>query len=136
MKAKIDTSPEAVFVGLRRISPDIAFSLYWGVNPEPVPLAMAREEFNRMLKEGYREHVVEASALTVFYGEVVEAKSYMSGFFYKPGEMDPDLDGFLPEILLRAVRDLAAKVDFPQAEAATQYLKEVKDAREHQRSER
>ena len=133
MKAKIDTSPEAIFVGLRRISPDIAFSLYWGVNPEPVPLAMAQEEFDRMLKEGYREHVVEASALTILGGEIFEAKSFMSGFFYKPGEVDPDLDGFLSEILLRAVRDLSVKVDFPQAEAAVKYLENVRRARAHQR---
>lgn len=135
MKAKIDTAPEAIFQGLRKIAPDIAFSLYWA-KTDPVPILMTQEALDEMLRAGYREYVVEASALTVLDEEVIEAKSYMTGFFYRPGELDPDLDGFLPELLLRATRDLSVKVDFRQAEEAVKYLEKVRRARAHQRSVR
>lgn len=126
MADKIDISPDGVFKGLRKVAPDIAFSMYWGQNPNPIALVISQEKFDRMLKEGFREYTVDVSAITVVNDQVVEAKSYMTGFFYKPGEMDPDLGGMLPEVLIRVAMDLAAKVDLPQAEKAVEYLREVR----------
>ena len=126
MVDKIDTSPDGIFKGLRKVAPDIAFSLYWDENPNPVPLVMSQQQFDRMIKEGFREYSVDASAITVIRDQVVEVKSYLTGFFYRPGEKDPNLNGYLPELLLRVATDLWVKSDFPQAEKAVEYLKEVK----------
>lgn len=126
MEDKIDTSPEGIFRGLREVSPDIAFSMYWDENPNPIALVMTQQEFEQMRKDGFREYSVDVSAITVIKDQVVEAKSYMSGFFYKPGELDPTLNGYLPEVLLRVATDLSVKVDFDQADKAVEYLKEVK----------
>jgi len=126
MADQIDVSPEGIFRGLRKVAPDIAFSLYWDENPNPVPLTMSQEKFDRMIGEGFREYSVDASAITVVNDQVIEAKSYLTGFFYKPGEKDPDLNGYLPELLFRVATDLWVRSDLPQAEKAVEYLKEVK----------
>lgn len=133
MEDKIDTSPDGIFKGLREVAPDIAFSMYWDENPNPIALVMTQREFEQMRKDGFREYSVDVSAITVIKDQVVEAKSYMSGFFYKPGELDPDLNGYLPEVLLRVATDLSMKVDFPQADKAVEYLKEVKRLKTGQR---
>lgn len=129
MKAKIDTSPEGIFKGLRKIAPDIAFSIYW-IDNESIKLEP--EDLERRRKTGYREYAVQASALTVFRGEVFEATNTMTGFLYKQGELDPDIRGHLPGMLLNAVADLSVEIDFPQAEAAVKYLKKVKLERARQ----
>lgn len=126
MKAKIDTSPEAIFQGLRKIAPDIAFSIYWIENES---IKREPEDREQILRAGYREYAVEASALTIFRGEVLEAKNTMTGFFYKRGDLDPDIGGHLPDVLLWAVADLSNQIDFPQAEAAVKYLQKVRKAR-------
>ncbi len=122
-------STETIFKELRRIAPDIAYSLYWDVKDDPMAAGMTTPQYERMLAEGYREHVVEASALMVVNEEVYEGKVHMTGFFYEPGNVDPDLDGWLPHMLWNATIDLANQ-EFPQAEAALKYLNKVRRARE------
>lgn len=120
-----EPSPEAIFVELRRIAPDIAFSVYWSENEA---IVRTLEEHQEIVKEENHEYYVEASALTVVDGEAYEGKAGLTGFFYKLGERDPDLDGWLPYLLWNATLSLANefKEDPPQVEAAVRYLKGVR----------
>jgi len=108
-------------MALRRIAPDIAFSVYWVDNEA---IVMTQEEVQQMVREGNREYYVEASALTVLDGEVYEGKAVLTGFFYKLGELDPDLGGWLPYLLWVATLELSNK--FKRApspvKAAIRYL--------------
>jgi len=120
-----EPSPEAIFRELRRIAPDIAFSVYWSENEA---IVMTQEELQQMVKEGNREYYVEASALTVMDGDVYEGKAGLTGLFYKLGDRDPDLGGSLPYLLWNATLSLSNefKEDVPQVEAAVRYLKSIR----------
>jgi len=128
---KPQPSPAEIFRELRRLAPDIAFSLFWDENPTPLPIAMTQEYLDQMLKEGYREHAIQATALAVVDEQVHEGTVHMTGFFYKPGELDPDLFGWLPHLLWNAAISLANdfKDGFSQAEAAIKYLDGIQRAR-------
>jgi hypothetical protein len=119
--AEAEPSPEAIFRELRRIAPDIAFSVYWVDNEA---IVLTQEELQQRVREGNREYYVEASALTVMDGQVYEGKAVLTGFIYKLGELDPDLGGWLPYLLWDATLNLSNKFksEVPQVEAAVRYL--------------
>lgn len=115
-------SPEDIFKELRKIASDIAFSIYW-VNNQSI--VVTQEELRQMATEESREYYVEASALMVLEGEVYEGKAVLTGFSYKTGELDPDLNGWLPYLLWVASLELANKFKrIPSTvKAAIRYLK-------------
>lgn len=120
-----EPSPDAIFRELRKVAPDIAFSVYWGENES---IVREKEERQQMAQEGNFEYYVQASALTVISGEVYEGKAGLTGFFYKLGERDPNLNGWLPYLLWNATLELANefKKSIPQVAAAVRYLKGIR----------
>lgn len=119
----MDTTAPAIFRELKRIAPDIAFAVDWeedhhfkwdGDGPDP------REE-------GYRFYDVRVSAKTIIHGEEYEGKEYLGGVDGKPDEQDPDVHGYLPQMLLEAVASMMG--DLPdtmsQALEAKKYMERV-----------
>lgn len=124
--AAASTAPAAIFKKLKQIAPNIAFSVShtadpyhsWdGEGPDP-------------RDEGFSPYDVEVTARAIVYGEEVQGQDTLGGSYDKPGEFDPDLYGYLPQMLREAVDDLAKQrlvvgSLLKQAHAASKYLKEV-----------
>lgn len=132
----IRTTPRAIFERLDKIAPDIDFNVEWeedpsfewdGEGPDP------REE-------GYVPHDVRVSAMVVIEGKEIVGDAYLGGTYDKPDEQDPDIHGYLPQMLSEAVVNLIGRkfVFGPrewsprgeskikeQAQAAAEYLLEV-----------
>lgn len=100
------TTPEAIFAELRRIAPNIAFSVNWegdpyhswdGDGPDP------REE-------GYEPHNVDVIAHAIVNGEDIEGRNNLGGVYDKPDERDPDIHGYLPQMLEEAAKELLTQL--------------------------
>lgn len=116
------------FEDLKRIAPSIAFSVTWEIDPYfrwdgdgPDPRG-----------EGYEPHDVDVRARAIVGGEVVEGFASLGGVYEKLGEFDPDIHGYLLEMLDEAVDDLSKEVSgrlLTEAKAARRYLKKAMHAR-------
>lgn len=123
----MDTTPEAIFRELKRIAPNIAFSVDWTEDPNfkwdgdgPDPR-----------DQGYLFYDVEVNAKTIIHGEEYEGKKYLGGVDGKPDEQDPDVHGYLPQMLQGAVADMIADLpdSMAQAHEVMKYLDDVLYAR-------
>jgi len=127
----IRTTPKAIFEKLSRIAPDIEFNVEWvedpsfawdGDGPDP------REE-------GYIPHDVLVTASAVFDGEEKVGRAGLGGSYDKPDKQDPDIHGYLPQLLRDALRDLMEKQEItlgprewtPRQEI-TEFLQEFRNA--------
>ena len=120
--------PRVIFQTLEKIAPGIAFEVEWeedqffdwdGDGPDP------REE-------GYIPHDVDVYARAVQRGNLKEGRESLGGAYDKPDELDPDIHGYLPQMLDGAIEELETQVTgdlVKQAKAARKYLKEVLVAR-------
>lgn len=130
----MDTRPEEIFRELKRIAPNIAFAVEWtedrnyewdGDGPDP-------------RDKGYLFYDVEVSAKTIIHGEEYVGREYLGGVDGKEDEQDPDVHGYLPQMLREAVQDLMK--DLPdtmsQAGKAERYLTEVLQDRYHNQNKR
>ena len=135
----MNTSPQAIFAKLKKVAPNIAFSVertsdpnfVWdGDGPDPA-------------EEGYVAYDVDVYARAIVDGEVVEGQDSLGGVYDLPDELDPDVNGYLPQMLEEATVELMGRLrvqvnDQLQAQgaAALKYLKDVLHARsEEQRKE-
>jgi hypothetical protein len=114
-----------IYATLRKIAPNIRFSAEWNQdesfvwdgNPDDDPT-----EF------GYVAHDVDVTARAIVYGDDVEGRQSLGGVYDKPYEKDPDIHGYLPQMLEEAAADLERQVTGEwkkQLQAARKYLKEV-----------
>jgi len=96
------TSPETIFRTLERVAPHVHFDVErsvdrdasWdGDGPDP-------EE------EGYVAYQYRVSANTILNGKRVEGDAGLSGTYELPGKHDPDIGGYLPQLLQEAVDEL------------------------------
>lgn len=114
--------------GLKSVAPSIAFSVSWEIDPYfrwdgdgPDP----REE-------GYEPHNVDVYARAVVGGEVIEGRASLGGVYEKPGEFDPDIHGYLPQMLKETVDEISKEFRgrlLSEAKAAKKYLKDAMRAR-------
>jgi hypothetical protein len=126
----MDTTPEAIFRELKRIAPDIAFSVSWAEDPDykwdgdgPDPR-----------DHGYLFYDVDVSAKAIIHGEEYEGHEYLGGVDGTHDEQDLDVHGYLPQMLHGAVGDLLKDLpdSMSQAQAAMRYMEEILQVRYHQ----
>lgn len=129
--AKKSTTPEAIFAELRKIAPNIAFSVRheedpnyrWdGDGPDPA-------------EEGYVAYGVDVTARAIIDGEIREGSASLGGTYNKPDEIDPDISGYLPQMLEEALEELRRQPRttayhlhgslHDEADAAKKYLRGV-----------
>lgn len=65
--------------------------------------------------QGLVEHESEVTAKAITNGEFVEGSAYLCGSWYTPGEPDPDISGYLPQMLEEAAMELRALFTFGEA---------------------
>jgi hypothetical protein len=121
-------SPEQVWQTLRRLAPSVVFSIHreidrdfaWdGDGPDP-------EE------EGYKPYNIEVKTAIIAEGRLIEHSEYLGGSYDKPGDFDPDVHGYLPQMLLEALNGLPKNVPKyldAEIEKASTFLKQVIKAR-------
>lgn len=110
---------------LAKVAPDIVFSVAYerdhhfqwdGDGPDPS-------------NEGFDAYDVDVYARTTVGGESVEGRASLGGTYAKPGEFDPDINGYLPQMLEEAVQELMKsdmklpRSTMTQANAALVWLK-------------
>lgn len=119
-----------IFKTLKELAPQIAFSVkfdrdenyVWdGDGPDPAG-------------EGYFAYDVSVIARAVAGGELVDGEGNRGGHYQKPGEMDYDISGYLPQLLKDAARELdrnpglGQEIDL-QLSMAIDYLRRVMEKR-------
>ena len=117
------TAGERILRRLKEIAPQILFKVRRTVDPgfvwdgeDPDP----REE-------GYQVYDVDVIARAIVNGEEIEGNASMGGHYDMPGDFDPDVAGYLPQMLEEAVGELTEQVKgsvVEQAQKAGAYLKE------------
>jgi len=122
----ITTTPAAIFKKLHQIAPAIVFNVAHTLDPHfrwdgdgPDP----RED-------GYEAYDVDVTARAVVDGKMREGRNSLGGTYDRPGKYDPDIGGYLPQMLEEAVDELRNSGRLPaplakQAESARKYLKDV-----------
>jgi hypothetical protein len=87
---------------LKKIAPAIVFEVAhtrdpdfrWdGDGPDPVD-------------DGFDAYDVDFSAKTIQFGELIEGVASLGGVYERPGEIDPDVGGYLTQKLQEAAEDL------------------------------
>jgi hypothetical protein len=118
------TSASAILKELKGIAPSIAFGVDYEVDPNFVWDGDGPDP----REEGFEAYDIDVSATAVEDGKMVVGHGYLGGSYERPGEFDPDIGGYLPQMLQEAVQDLATQVSgdlLAQANAADKYLDEV-----------
>lgn len=117
------TSP--IITELKHIAPSIAFSVTFSRDPNfvwdgdgPDPREL-----------GYEAYDIDVYARAIVKGEEVEGHHSLGGSYYKPGRFDPDVHGYLPQMLGDALDDvyeqLSGSVLAEEALQADLYLKYI-----------
>jgi hypothetical protein len=121
------TAPSKIFAKLRSIAPSILFQVKWeedryfrwdGDGPDP------RER-------GYDPHDVDVSATAIVKGQEVQGEASLGGVYDKPDKKDPDIHGYLPQMLEEAASKLSDSLPggsgrlIDEVQAACEYLKRV-----------
>lgn len=100
------TDSTSILRQLNALAPSIAFSTHrdidrdfpWdGDGPDP-------------LDEGFECYQVTVSAKAIIYGHEITGEDRMGGHYDKPGELDADLGGYLPQMFDEAAEDLAKQI--------------------------
>lgn len=109
---------------LKKVAPSISFSVFYtidhnfrwdGDGPDPVD-------------EGFDAYDVDVYARTVVDGDILEGRASLGGTYEKPGTKDPDIGGYLPQMLEEAVDELLRHGGLPanivkDGKAAQKFLK-------------
>lgn len=123
--APILAAPAPEIHALSRIAPRIALTVTWepdydfvwdGDGPDPTDA-------------GYQAYDVKVSAKTVVDGSLLVGDEYLGGSYAKPGQFDPDINGYLPQLLQEAVIALGRQI--PGRRALQGLRDEVKAAKEY-----
>lgn len=123
---------EKISVTLRKLAPSFEYSVererdenfVWdGDGPDP-------------MEEGFEAYNVDVILQVIMDGQLYRLTETLGGTYDKPGEEDPEIHGYLPQMLEEATARMM-KLEMPeplstQLRAAHQYLKEVLKIR-HQR---
>lgn len=106
---------------LKELAPNVAFDVQltpdhdfrWdGDGPDPED-------------DGYTAHDVEIAALAVHQGNMLSGESSMGGHYVNPDKPDPDLGGYLPQMLQEAGETLAQQL--PDNDPKRDELRKVYD---------
>lgn len=129
------TSPKGILAHLRGIAPDIAISIAWEEDPNYVWDGDGPDP----QEEGYVPHDVFVYARAIIQGALVEGENNLGGVYARPGEKDPDISGYFPQMVQEALDELAGSVPaghlHAQAKAGIGFLDAVlKERYEEQRS--
>lgn len=95
------TAPQ-VLAKLKKIAPHIAIKTVWSRDPHfrwdgdgPDPA-----------EDGYLAYDVDVYARAIADGQVVEGRDSIGGSYSKPGQFDPEVNGYFLGLLGRALHDL------------------------------
>ncbi len=129
----MDTRPQAIMRALRKIAPSVEFSVEHYEDPTEVwegPDPNPRDE-------GFEAYSVTVSASAIWKGKRLTGNAYLSGVWEKPDKIDPDIGGYLPQMLELAAKELyiVSGKKIPEAVKAHMYLERVL-AERHQEQER
>lgn len=104
---------------LKDVCPNIQFEVTWSEDPHFEWDGDGPDPADR----GYQPYDVDVYARAIIRGDLVEGRDSLGGVYEKPGAYDRDVNGYLPQMLLRAVDDLAPHV------AGTDMATQVQEAR-------
>src|SRR5262245_24213466 len=102
----MSTSASAILANLKKLCPNISFKTTWtpdpsfrwdGDGPDPV-------------EEGYQAYDVDVYATVIVRGDTTEGRQSLGGSYSQPGHHDPDIHGYLPQMLEEALNDLRTQV--------------------------
>lgn len=122
-KSKIqDWSPKRPLIEkLGQVAPSIAFSVRWEEDPN------FRWDGDGLdpAEEGFIAYDVDVAARAIVNGKLEEGEAHLGGSYSKPGEHDPDIHGYLNDLLQEALDRLKDEVGaLPDIKRARDYLKE------------
>ncbi len=101
----MSTTPSAIFKRLKQIAPSIHFDVKYELDPSFVWDGDGPDPRD----EGYDAYDVDVSASAVVDGHMVHGIESLGGTYDRPGKHDPDIGGYLPQMLEEAVMDLRKK---------------------------
>ena len=110
-----------IFNDLRRIAPNLSFSTHWQEDPSYVWDGDGPDPAD----DGMVAYDVRVVARAIVDGVLAEGRQSLGGAYDYPDKRDPDVHGYLPQMLEEAAQELAAKVSGPlksQCAAAIKYL--------------
>lgn len=116
---------EKIVRTLRQLAPSVGYDVSW---EEDESFVWDGEGPNPMT-EGYVAHNVYVIIQVIMEGHLYRLTETLGGVYDKPGEEDPEIHGYLPQ-MLEEVTARMMKREMPspllaQLRAAHQYLKEV-----------
>ncbi len=124
--------PRVIKNTLKKIAPSIAFVVKWipdnnfvwdGDGPDPAD-------------EGYMAYDVDVSAMAVINGERLWGVNSLGGVYTKPDEQDPDIGGYLIQMLDEALADLQLKKLSATLRAETRAARKLLDEEAESRYQR
>lgn len=98
--------PGPIAADLRKIAPSISFSVElsedhnyrWdGDGPDPA-------------EDGYVPYDVDVTAKAIVDGDEIVGRASLGGHYQKPGEPDPEIGGYLPQMLQEAADELLKEI--------------------------
>ena len=109
---------------LKVLAPSVVFSVEWVIDKWP-----GRWQPEWGDQEDFECYNTDITAKTIVGGEEVEGVAYLSGTWERPGSIDPEIGGYLPQELEQAAADLL-KRELPlkiqiELRAVTAYLRTV-----------
>jgi hypothetical protein len=131
------TTAASIFKSLKSIAPSIHFDVTYtrdlhfvwdGDGPDP-------------RSEGFEAYDVDVSANVVLRGTLYSGSEMLGGVYDKHGRHDPDIGGYLPQMLEEAAVDLRKAHTLPaqiekEANAAIKYLRKTMKSRYMRTSKR
>ncbi len=108
---------------LRKAAPSIAFSIIWEHDQDAGPIHKEYDGFTAAEADDWQAWQSEVCAETVIDGETKTGSDYLSGTFEKaddvPEESNPFISGYLPDMIDRALDELAAQIGTAHADEIT-----------------
>lgn len=113
-----------IFSDLRKIAPNLSFSTKWTEDPSFVWDGDGPDP----AEQGMVAYDVDVFARAIIDGIMAEGRESLGGCYDEPHKRDPDIHGYLPQMLEEATQELSKSVSGPlqrQCAAAIKYLKGV-----------
>lgn len=107
-------TPKQIFNRLAEIAPSVAFKVVW-THDQDAKFSDIKQCLGPNARPSqWQAWASEVNAVTIINGELFEASEYLCGTWEKarqhPGKCNPDISGYLPQMLEEALQDLASLI--------------------------
>ena len=118
---------------LRKAAPSIAFSIHWEHDEDAGPIHKECDGFTAAEADEWQAWQSEVRAECIIDGETRTGSDYLGGTFEKaddvPEESNPFISGYLPDMIDRALDELAAQIGSAHADEITAARQVLQDCR-------